>query len=63
MFNLNDQVNIYSLHFYKFTVQLVTFIPDLISNKTISDFPNTYIKEFYSGIKSWQENIPATVWF
>ena len=57
MFNLNDQVNDYSLHFYKTTVQLVTFIPDLISNKTISDFPNTYIKEFYSGIKSWQENI------
>ena len=57
MFNLNDQVNNYSLHFYKTTVQLVTFIPDLISNKTISDFPNTYIKEFYSGIKSWQENI------
>ena len=57
MFSLNDQVNNYSLHFYKTTVQLVTFIPDLISNKTISDFPNTYIKEFYSGIKSWQENI------
>ena len=57
MFNLNDQVNNYSLHFYKTTIQLVTFIPDLISNKTIFDFPNTYIKEFYSGIKSWQENI------
>ena len=57
MFSFNDQVNNYSLHFYKTTVQLVTFIPDLISNKTISDFPNTYIKEFYSGIKSWQENI------
>ena len=57
MFNLNDHVNNYSLHFYKTTIQLVTFIPDLISNKTIFDFPNTYIKEFYSGIKSWQENI------
>ena len=57
MFSFNDQVNNYSLHFYRISVQLVTFIPDLISNKTISDFPNTYIKEFYSGIKSWQENI------
>ena len=57
MFNLNDQVKNYSLHFYIITVQLVTFIPDLISNKTIFDFPNTYIKEFYSGIKSWQENV------
>ena len=57
MFSFNDQVNNYSLHFYRISVQLVTFIPDLISNKTVSDFPNTYIKEFYSGIKSWQENI------
>ena len=37
-------------------MQSIEFLPVLISNENVSEFPNTYIKELYSGILAWQEN-------
>lgn len=55
--SLNDQVNNYTLHFLRITLQIFEFLPELKSNESITQFPNTYIKEFYSGFNAWQENI------
>lgn len=52
----SDQINAYSSHFFKLSIEIVKFIPALLSEENITHFPNTYIKEFYSGLMSWKEN-------
>ena len=48
IFQFNDLVNSYTLHFFKISAQILKFIPELISGDKISEFPNTCVKEFYS---------------
>ena len=57
IFQFNDQVNNYTLHFFKLSIQIINFIPELFSEKNLSEFPNTYVKEFYSGLMAWKENL------
>ena len=54
--NFNTHINNIILNFYNVTMQSIEFLPVLISNENVSEFPNTYIKELYSGILAWQEN-------
>ena len=56
IFQFNDLVNSYTLHFFKISAQILKFTPELFSGDKISEFPNTYVKEFYSGLMSWREN-------
>ena len=37
-------------------MQSFEYLPVLIFNTGVSEFPNTYIKELYSGVLAWQEN-------
>ena len=55
-FQFNHEVNNYTLHFFKTSMGIIKSAPELLSGSDILEFSNTYIKEFYSGIKSWQEN-------
>ena len=57
IFQFNDQVYNYTLHFFKLSIQIINFIPELFSEKNLSEFPNTYVKEFYSGLMAWKENL------
>ena len=56
IFQFNDQINEYTSHFFRLSIEIVKFIPLLLSGENITQFPNTYIKEFYSGLMSWKEN-------
>ena len=56
IFQFNDQVNIYTSHFFRLSSEIVKFMPTLLSEENITQFPNTYAKEFYSGLMSWKEN-------
>ena len=56
IFQFNSQVNNYTLHFFKLSLEITKFIPELLSGENFSEFPNTYAKEFYSGLMAWKEN-------
>ncbi len=56
VFQFNDLVNTYTLHFFRISNEIVKFVPVLLSEENINQFPNTYVKEFYSGLMSWKEN-------
>ena len=57
IFQFNDQVTNYTLEFFKMSIQILNFLPKLFSGENLSEFPNTYIKEFYSGLMAWKENL------
>ena len=56
VFQFNDLVNAYTLHFLRLSNEIVKFVPVLLFEENITQFPNTYVKEFYSGLMSWKEN-------
>ena len=56
-FQFNHEVNNYTLHFFKTSIGIIISLPDLLSGNDIKEFSNTYIKEFYSGLRSWEENV------
>lgn len=55
-FQFNNEINNYIEGFANLTMQIVNFLPNLASEQKITQFPNIYIKEFYSGYNSWLEN-------
>lgn len=55
-FQFNNEINNYIEGFANLTMQIINFLPSLVSEQKITEFPNVYIKEFYSGYVSWLEN-------
>ena len=56
VFNFNSHINHIILNFYILLKQSIEFLPVLIFNEVLTEFPNVYIKELFSGILTWQEN-------
>ena len=52
-----DQVKINILNFYSMITQILSFIPQLFGAHENLNFPNTYMKELYSGYATWKLNI------
>ena len=52
-----DQVKINILNFYSMLTQIFGFLPQLFGSHETLNFPNTYIKELYSGYATWKLNI------
>ena len=55
-FQFNNEINNYIEGFANLIIQIIDFLPNLFLKQNITEFPNTYIKEFYSGYMSWLEN-------
>ena len=52
-----DQVKMNILNFYTMISQIFNFLPQLFHTNETLNFPNTYIKELYSGYATWKTNI------
>lgn len=52
-----EQVKMNILNFYSMLSQIFNFLPQLFGANETLNFPNTYIKELYSGYATWKTNI------
>ena len=52
-----EQVKMNILNFYSMLSQIFNFLPQLFGDNETLNFPNTYIKELYSGYATWKTNI------